>query len=395
MLKDKTIILGVTGSIAAYKAADVASLLVKNGAIVHVIMTKNATNIINPIAFETLTGNKCLVDTFDRNFQFNVAHVSLAKKADCFVVAPASANFLAKAAHGIADDMLSTTFLAAACPKIVFPAMNTQMLLNPVTQANIETCRSFGIQVEESAEGRLACGDTGRGKLPPPSQIFDSIFQKIAYKKDFLGKKIVVSAGPTREAIDPVRFISNRSTGKMGYAIAKVASARGADVTLVSGPVALEVPPFVRFVGVESARQMFDAIRSEAENADVVIKAAAVADFRPIEVASEKIKKSGENSKIDLERTDDILAWLGEHKKNQFLCGFSMETQNLLENSRKKLQKKNLDLIVANNLRTQGAGFGTETNVVTLIGADFEIELPILPKIQVASRILDEIAKKL
>ena len=395
MLKDKTIILGVTGSIAAYKAADVASLLVKNGAIVHVIMTKNATNIINPIAFETLTGNKCLVDTFDRNFQFNVAHVSLAKKADCFVVAPASANFLAKAANGIADDMLSTTFLAAACPKIVFPAMNTQMLLNPVTQANIETCRSFGIQVEESAEGRLACGDTGRGKLPSPSQIFDSIFQKIAYKKDFLGKKIVVSAGPTREAIDPVRFISNRSTGKMGYAIAKVASARGADVTLVSGPVALEVPPFVRFVGVESARQMFDVIRSEAENADVVIKAAAVADFRPIEVASEKIKKSGENSKIDLERTDDILAWLGEHKKNQFLCGFSMETQNLLENSRKKLQKKNLDLIVANNLRTQGAGFGTESNVVTLIGADFEIELPILPKIQVASRILDEIAKKL
>ncbi len=395
MLKDKTIILGVTGSIAAYKAADVASLLVKNGAIVHVIMTKNATNIINPIAFETLTGNKCLVDTFDRNFQFNVAHVSLAKKADCFVVAPASANFLAKAANGIADDMLSTTFLAAACPKIVFPAMNTQMLLNPVTQANIETCRSFGIQVEESAEGRLACGDTGRGKLPSPSQIFDSIFQKIAYKKDFLGKKIVVSAGPTREAIDPVRFISNRSTGKMGYAIAKVASARGADVTLVSGPVALEVPPFVRFVGVESARQMFDVIRSEAENADVVIKAAAVADFRPIEVASEKIKKSGENSKIDLERTDDILAWLGEHKKNQILCGFSMETQNLLENSRKKLQKKNLDLIVANNLRTQGAGFGTESNVVTLIGADFEIELPILPKIQVASRILDEIAKKL
>lgn len=395
MLSGKTVVLGVSGSIAAYKAATLASLLVKAHAKVHVIMTKNAANFINPITFETLTSTKCLVDTFDRGFEFKVEHISIAKAADIFVVAPADANVIAKFVHGIADDMLSTTFLACKAPKLLAPAMNTQMYENPVTQDNLKLCQKYGYKIIEPASGHLACGDNGKGKMEEPENIFNHIVHEIAFKKDLAGKKVVVTAGPTQEAIDPVRFITNHSSGKMGYAIAKAAADRGADVVLISGPVNLKTPLFVRKVDVTTAKEMFEAVKAEYDNADIVIKAAAVADFRPKNVSSEKIKKFDGEAKIELERTDDILKYLGEHKNKQFLCGFSMETQNMLENSRTKLLKKNLDMIAANNLKVQGAGFAGDTNVVTLITKDSEKELPIMSKTEVAHKILDEIVSRL
>lgn len=395
MLSGKTVVLGVSGSIAAYKAATLASLLVKAHAKVHVIMTKNAANFINPITFETLTSTKCLVDTFDRGFEFKVEHISIAKAADIFVVAPADANVIAKFVHGIADDMLSTTFLACKAQKLLAPAMNTQMYENPVTQDNLKLCQKYGYKIIEPASGHLACGDNGKGKMEEPENIFNYIVHEIAFKKDLAGKKVVVTAGPTQEAIDPVRFITNHSSGKMGYAIAKAAADRGADVVLISGPVNLKAPLFVRKVDVTTAKEMFEAVKAEYDNADIVIKAAAVADFRPKNVSSEKIKKFDGEAKIELERTDDILKYLGERKNKQFLCGFSMETQNMLENSRAKLLKKNLDMIAANNLKVQGAGFAGDTNVVTLITKDSEKELPIMSKTEVAHKILDEIASRL
>lgn len=392
MLKDKTVILGVSSSIAAYKAASLASLLVKNHASVYVLMTKNATNFINPITFETLTSHKCLIDTFDRNFEFNVEHVSLAKKADIFVLAPATANVIAKIANGLADDMLTTTFLACKCPKLISPAMNTQMLENPITQDNIEKCKRFGMKIIDSAFGHLACGDDGKGKMPEPETIFNHIVYEIKYKKDLLGKKILVTAGPTQEAIDPVRFITNHSTGKMGYAIAKVAACRGATVTLISGVVNLETPLYVNRINIKSAKEMFEEVKKHFDESNIVIKSAAVADYRPKNYVDEKIKKMGNaDSSIELERTDDILKYLGENKKNQFLCGFSMETQNMIENSTKKLEKKNLDMIVANNLKVVGAGFGTDTNIVTIITKNGANELPIMTKEEVANALLDSI----
>ena len=392
MLKGKTILLGVTGSIAAYKIANLASALMKLHAEVHVIMTKNATNFINPITFETLTGRKCLVDTFDRNFEFSVEHVSIAKKADVVLVAPASANVIAKMAHGLADDMLTTTVLACTCKKIISPAMNTRMYENPITQDNMKICEKYGMEVIKPASGYLACGDTGAGKMPEPEVLLQYILKEVLYKKDLVGKKILVTAGPTREAIDPVRYITNHSTGKMGYAIAKAAAYRGADVTLVTGPTEIDPPMFVNVVPVTSAKDMFDAVTSRSDEMDVIIKAAAVADYRPKVVGTEKTKKKDGDMAIELERTDDILKYLGENKKEgQFLCGFSMETQNMLENSRAKLAKKNLDMIVANNLKVAGAGFGTDTNVVTFIKKDKEVELDIMSKDEVAVHILDEI----
>lgn len=391
MLKGKTVVLGVSGSIAAYKAATLASLLVKAHANVHVIMTKAATNFINPITFETLTSNKCLVDTFDRGFEFKVEHISLAKAADIFVVAPADANVIAKFVHGIADDMLSTTFLACKSPKLLAPAMNTQMYENPVTQDNLKLCQKYGYKIIEPASGHLACGDNGKGKMEEPENIFRHIIHEIAFKKDLAGKKVLVTAGPTQEPLDPVRFLTNHSSGKMGYAIAVAASNRGAEVVLVSGPVSINPPLFVKKIDVTTAKEMFEAVKSEYDDADIVIKAAAVADYRPKNVASEKIKKFEGDAKIELERTDDILKYLGEHKKNQFLCGFSMETQNMIENSKSKLEKKNLDMIAANNLKVKGAGFQGDTNVVTLITKNSVKELPILTKQEVAHKILDEI----
>ena len=394
MLKGKTILLGVTGSIAAYKIANLASALVKQGASVHVLMTKNAVNFINPITFETLTGHKCLVDTFDRNFEFSVEHVSLAKTADVFLVAPASANVIGKLAHGIADDMLTTTFMACTCPKIVSPAMNTRMYENEILQDNLKVLEHYHIQVIRPATGYLACGDTGAGKMPEPELLLEYIRCALA-PKDLKGKKILVTAGPTREAIDPVRYITNHSTGKMGYAIARVAAYRGADVTLVSGPVDLPRPLFVETVLVESAREMFEAVTARSGEQDIIVKAAAVADYRPATVGTEKIKKSDGDLSIALERTNDILAWLGQNRRDgQFLCGFSMETQNMLENSRAKLAKKHIDMIVANNLKVEGAGFGTDTNVVTLITRDSETELPIMTKEEVADCLLTEILKR-
>lgn len=396
MLKDKCVVLGVTGSIAAYKIASLASALVKLGADVHVIMTKNATNFINPITFETLTSNKCLVDTFDRNFQFNVEHVALAKRADIFMVAPASANVIGKMAHGIADDMLTTTILAAKCKKLISPAMNTNMFTNPIVQDNLEILRGYGFEIIDPASGYLACGDTGAGKMPEPEVLLQYILRELAHEKDLAGKKVLVTAGPTEEAIDPVRYITNHSTGKMGYAIAKAAMERGAEVTLVSGPVSIEPPMFVEVVDVRSAAEMAEAVKSRAADSDIIIKSAAVADYRPLNVASEKIKKKdGEAASIELERTEDILAYLGSHRREgQFICGFSMETENMLENSKKKLAKKNVDMIVANNLRTQGAGFGTDTNVVTIIMADESYELPMLSKDEVGHAIFDSILGK-
>ena len=392
MLAGKTVLLCVSGSIAAYKIAYLASALKKLKADVHVLMTRNATNFINPITFETLTGNKCLVDTFDRNFEFSVEHVSLAKAADVVLVAPASANVIAKLAHGLADDMLTTTVLACTCKKIISPAMNTRMFENPITQDNLKICEHYGMEVISPASGYLACGDTGAGKMPEPEVLLQYILKEVQYEKDLKGKKILVTAGPTREAIDPVRYITNHSTGKMGYAIAKTAALRGADVTLVSGPAEVEPPMFVNFVPVVTAKDMFEAVTSRSDEMDAVIKAAAVADYRPKFVNTEKTKKKDGDMAIELERTDDILKWLGEHKKDsQFLCGFSMETEHMLENSRAKLKKKNLDMIVANNLKVTGAGFGTDTNVVTMIRENKETELPIMSKEEVAGAILDEI----
>lgn len=387
-LENKKIVIGVTGSIAAYKIAGLCSMLKKKKADVTVIMTQNATNFINPITFETLTGNKCLIDTFDRNFQYDVEHVELAKAAEVFLVAPASANVIAKAAHGIADDMLTTTLLAATCPKLFAPAMNTRMYQNPITQDNLQILKKYGMKVITPASGYLACGDTGEGKMPEVEELYDNIIDALT-PKDLSGYNVLVTAGPTREKIDPVRFISNHSTGKMGYAIAKQAGMRGAKVTLVSGPVALEAPKGVEVVPVVSAKDMADAVWERADKMDMIIKAAAVADYRPVTTYEDKVKKSGDDMNIALERTDDILAYLGKNKKEgQILCGFSMETKDMLENSKVKLKKKNLDVIVANNLKVAGAGFGTDTNIVTLITKDEVKELPILSKEEVADRIL-------
>ncbi|MCI7469962.1 MAG: bifunctional phosphopantothenoylcysteine decarboxylase/phosphopantothenate--cysteine ligase CoaBC [Lachnospiraceae bacterium] len=388
MLKDKCIVIGVTGSIAAYKAADVVSFLKKQGADVTVIMTKNALNFINPITFETLSGNKCLIDTFDRNFEFSVEHVSLAKRADLFVVAPASADFIAKAANGIADDMLTTTFLASTCKKLIFPAMNTRMYENPITQDNMKKLEHYGIEIVEPASGYLACGDTGRGKLAPVEEIEEYIMMNAAYDHDLAGKRVLVSAGPTQEDIDPVRFITNHSTGKMGYAVARNAARRGADVTLVSGPVSLDPPLGVRVIQAKSAQQMFDEITDRSEEQDIIIMTAAVADMRPLNAASEKIHKVTMPDSIKLGTNPDILSYLGAHRRDgQVIVGFSMETENLIENSRVKLAKKHCDMIVANSLREKGAGFGTDTNVVTLITKDKAEELPIMSKDEVAERI--------
>ena len=392
MLEGKTVLLGVTGSIAAYKIASLASALKKRHADVHVLMTENATNFINPITFETLTGNKCLVDTFDRNFQFQVEHVSIAKKADVVMIAPASANVIGKLAHGIADDMLTTTIMACKCKKFISPAMNTNMFENPVVQDNLKILEHYGYEVIAPANGYLACGDTGAGKMPEPETLLAYIERETACKKDLKGKKILVTAGPTQEAIDPVRYITNHSSGKMGYAIAKTAMLRGADVTLVSGHTAIEPPMFVNLVPVVTAKDMYEAVTSISDEQDIIIKAAAVADYRPANVSDEKVKKSEGQMSIELERTDDILKYLGEHKPTgQFLCGFSMETQNVIENSRAKLVKKNLDMVAANNVKVEGAGFQGDTNVLTLITREEEISLPLMTKEGAAGRLLDKI----
>ena len=392
MLEGKTVLLGVTGSIAAYKIAYLASALKKQQADVHVLMTRNATNFINPITFETLTGNKCLVDTFDRNFQFQVEHVSIAKKADVVMIAPASANVIGKLAHGIADDMLTTTIMACRCKKFISPAMNTNMFENPIVQDNLKILEHYGYEVIDPAVGYLACGDTGAGKMPEPETLLNYILRECACEKDMKGLKVLVTAGPTQEAIDPVRYITNHSSGKMGYAIAKMAMLRGADVTLVSGRTALAPPPFVRVVPVVTARDMYEAVTSVGQEQDIIIKAAAVADYRPASVSDEKIKKKDDDMSIALERTDDILKYLGEHKpEGQFLCGFSMETENMIGNSRVKLIRKNLDMVAANNVKMAGAGFQGDTNVLTLITQDEEVSLPLMSKEDAAGKILDKI----
>lgn len=392
MLKGKTVLLGITGSIAAYKIAYLASALHKLHADVHVLMTENATNFINPITFETLTGNKCLVDTFDRNFQFQVEHVSIAKKADVVMIAPASANVIGKLANGLADDMLTTTVMACRCQKILSPAMNTAMYENPVVQDNIRKLKNYGYEVITPASGYLACGDTGAGKMPEPETLLEYILKEAAFQKDLAGKKLLVTAGPTQEAIDPVRCLTNHSSGKMGYAIAKMAMLRGAEVTLVSGPTAIEPPLFVKVVPVTSARDMFEAVTGLSNEQDIIIKAAAVADYRPKQVSEDKVKKKDDQASIELERTDDILKYLGQHKKQgQFLCGFSMETRDMLRNSRAKLEKKNLDMVAANNLKVEGAGFQGDTNVLTLITQDEEVSLPLMSKEDAALKILDKI----
>ena len=392
MLKGKTVLLGVTGSIAAYKIAYLASALKKLHAEVHVLMTKNATNFITPITFESLTGTKCLVDTFDRNFQFQVEHVSIAKKADVVMIAPASANVIGKLAHGIADDMLTTTIMACKCKKFISPAMNTNMFENPVVQDNLKILEHYGYEVIAPASGYLACGDTGAGKMPEPETLLAYIEREAACEKDLKGKKILVTAGPTQESIDPVRYITNHSSGKMGYAIAKAAMLRGADVTLVSGRTAIEPPMFVKVVPVVTAKDMYEAVTSVSDEQDIIIKAAAVADYRPAKVSDEKVKKSDGQMSIELERTDDILKFLGEHKRDgQFLCGFSMETQNVIGNSRAKLTKKNLDMVAANNVKVEGAGFQGDTNVLTLITQDEEVSLPLMSKEDAALKILDKI----
>lgn len=392
MLKGKTVVLGVTGSIAAYKMANLTSMLTKLHCDVHVIMTKNATNIINPITFETLTAHKCLVDTFDRNFNYNIEHVALGEKADVVLVAPATANVIGKMAAGIADDMLTTTLLACKCKKIVAPAMNTNMYENPIVQANLKKLKEFGMEVIEPASGMLACRVEGKGKLPSEEVLLEYILREIQFEKDMTGKKVLVTAGATQEAIDPVRYITNHSTGKMGYALAKIAMRRGADVTLITAPTNLPAPLFADVVPVISAQEMFDAVKERAPQMDIIIKAAAVADYTPVSVSDEKIKKKDGDLSLPMRRTTDILAYLGEHRKpGQFICGFSMETENLVENSKKKLQKKNADLIVANNLRDEGAGFGTDTNVVTLVMEEGIVELPCMSKEQVAEAVLDAI----
>ncbi len=392
MLKGKTVLLGVTGSIAAYKIAYLASALVKLHADVHVLMTTHAVNFINPITFETLTGNKCLVDTFDRNFQFQVEHVSIAKKADVALIAPATANVIGKLASGLADDMLTTTILACRCRKLLSPAMNTAMYENPIVQDNLRKLQSYGYEVITPASGYLACGDTGAGKMPEPSELLDYILREIACAKDLAGEKVLVTAGPTQESVDPVRYLTNHSSGKMGYAIARAAMLRGAEVTLVSGPTAIASPPFVRFVPVVTAREMFEAVTAVSDAQDIIIKAAAVADYRPKTVSSDKIKKNDGQLTLELEKTDDILKYLGQHKHpGQLLCGFSMETQNMISNSRAKLAKKNLDMVAANNLKVSGAGFQGDTNVLTLITQDEEVSLPLMRKEDAATHILDKL----
>lgn len=392
MLTGKTVILGVTGSIAAYKIANLTSMLVKQHADVYVLMTQNATNFINPITFETLTNHKTLVDTFDRNFNYNIEHVSLAKKADIVLVAPASANVIGKIANGIADDMLTTTVMACTCKKLIAPAMNTQMFENPIVQDNLKKLEHYGMAVIQPEVGLLACKDVGAGKMPSEQVLLDYIYREIRCEKDLMGKKVLVTAGPTRESIDPVRFISNHSTGKMGYAIARNAMERGAEVTLITGPVSIAPPPFVTVIPVVSAADMFQAVKEHSSAADIVIKAAAVADYTPETVAEEKIKKQDSDTGLSLKRTIDILKWLGEHRRQgQFLCGFSMETENLLENSRRKLESKGIDMVVANNLKVAGAGFGGNTNVVTIITKDDTKELPLLSKEAVAEKILDTV----
>ena len=392
MLKGKTVLLGVTGSIAAYKIASLASALKKLHADVHVLMTQNATNFINPITFESLTGNKCLVDTFDRNFQFQVEHVSIAKKADVVMIAPASANVTGKLAHGIADDMLTTTVMACKCKKYISPAMNTNMFENPIVQDNLKTLEHYGYEVIQPASGYLACGDTGAGKMPEPETLLAYIEKESAREKDLQGKKLLVTAGPTQEAIDPVRYITNHSSGKMGYAIAKAAMLRGAEVTLVSGRTAIEAPLFVNVVPIVTAKDMFEAVTGISNEQDIIIKAAAVADYRPAVVSSEKVKKKEGQMSIELERTDDILKYLGENKREgQFLCGFSMETQNMISNSRAKLERKNLDMVAANNVKEAGAGFQGDTNVLTLITQKEETSLPLMSKEDAANKLLDKI----
>ena len=395
MLKGKTVVLAVSGSIAAYKIASLASALGKLHADVQVLMTQNATNFINPITFETLTGNKCLVDTFDRNFQYSVEHVALAKRADVVLVAPASANVIGKIANGIADDMLTTTVMACKCKKIISPAMNTQMFENPIVQDNLKKLEHYGYEVIQPAVGLLACKDVGKGKMPEPETLLEYILREVAYEKDLKGKTILVTAGPTQESIDPVRYLTNHSSGKMGYAIAKVCSMRGADVTLVSGKTSIKPPLFVDVVPVTTAREMYEAVTERFDRQDIVIKAAAVADYRPKTISEQKVKKADGELSIEMERTDDILKYLGEHKRsNQFLCGFSMETEHMLENSRKKLKKKNLDMIVANNVKVEGAGFAGDTNIVTLITRDDETQLPLLSKEETAVEIMNKILEQ-
>lgn len=394
MLQGKTVLLGVTGGIACYKAASLASALVKQHCNVHVIMTQNATEFITPLTFEQLTGNQAVVDTFDRNHTFQVEHIALADRADLVLIAPATANVLAKLAHGIADDMLTTTVLACDCPKIAAPAMNTRMYENPVTQDNLDLLRRYGWEIIPPASGRLACGAVGPGKLPEPEDLLESVLHALSHPRDMEGLNVLVTAGPTQEALDPVRYLTNHSSGRMGYAIARAAAARGARVTLVTGPTELKRPAYMEVVEITSAQEMFDAVTSRSAAQDIIIKAAAVADYRPASAAEDKIKKSSDDADLTLrlERTRDILGWLGEHKApGQLLCGFSMETRDMLANSRAKLVKKNLDLIAANNLKEEGAGFGVPTNRVTLIAPDRETELPLLTKDQVAHALLDEI----
>ncbi len=395
MLKGKTVVLGVTGGIAAYKIANLASMLVKLHADVHVLMTQNATNFITPVTFETLTSHKCLIDTFDRNFEFSVEHVALAQQADIVLIAPATANVIGKMANGIADDMLTTTVLACTCKKIVSPAMNTRMYENPIVQDNLKKLASYGMEIVTPFSGHLACGDTGMGKMPDPELLLEYILKELAHEKDMAGLHVLVTAGPTMEAIDPVRFISNHSTGKMGYAIARNCMLRGAQVTLVTGKTAMAPPPFIDVVPIISAQDMYDEVICRSDEQDIIIKAAAVADFRPAEAANEKIKKTDSHMEIALTRTQDILGTLGTQKKpGQFLCGFAMETQNMLENARAKLIKKNLDMVVANNLKVAGAGFGTDTNVVTLITSEGTTELELLSKDMVAEKLVTEILKQ-
>ncbi len=396
MLKGKTVLVGVSGGIAAYKMANCVSMLLKQGANVKVIMTENACQFITPITFETLTGDKCMVDTFDRNFKFDVAHISLAKAADVFLIAPATADVIGKMANGIADDMLTTTALACKCPKIIAPAMNTAMYQNNIVQDNLRKLQHYGFTVIKPDSGHLACGDTGEGKMPSEETLVEYVIHEIAHEKDMVGKNVIVSAGPTQEAIDPVRYITNHSTGKMGYEIAKAAARRGAKVTLVSGRTSLKAPLFVETINVVSAGDMFEAFKSRFKDNDIIIKAAAVADYKPKTVAENKIKKKDGDMSIDMDRTTDIIKYMGENRrKGQFICGFSMETENMLENSRAKLKRKNIDMIVANNLKVKGAGFGTDTNIVTMITHDDEKQLEIMSKDEVADKILDEILKKM
>lgn len=390
MLKGQTILLGVTGGIAAYKAAALASALVKLHASVEVVMTQNATQFITPLTFEELTGHRVMVDTFDRNFTHQVEHISLAQRTDLMIIAPATANVCAKLAHGLADDMLTTSALACKCPKLIAPAMNTNMYENPVTQDNLSTLRRYGWEVIEPASGRLACGAVGKGKLPEPEELVQYILRRIAFAQDMVGKRVLVTAGPTQEALDPVRYLTNHSTGKMGYAIAKMAMLRGAEVTLISGPTNIPAPPFVNLVSITSAQDMFEAVAAHASHADMIFKAAAVADYTPADVSNEKMKKKDGELSIPLKRTQDILKYLGENRvPGQIICGFSMETQNMVENSREKLAKKNVDMICANNLKQSGAGFGVDTNVITIITADQTIELPLQSKESAANEIIN------